>query len=248
MKKYILNQNEIKKTLSTLNKHGVEKINIRSIGKEQIKNDIFLTSEIDEIINYIEGLDNNLNVYTTFNYFDTAEKNTVANKDIKSIKFILLDIDPERHPGTVSTNEQKEQAKKVFYNCLKFLEENGVKYHYTFDSGNGYHALIPVSIDANKVNQDTIKKLLYLLDDKFSTEKAHVDKSVHNPARITRFYGTLNTKGIETTPEECRYSKFLEDNSNGKVNDFKMIENMVNSYSKKENIKYEKMTKMYRIC
>lgn len=157
MKNHILNQNEIKKTLSTLNKHGVEKINIRSIGKEQIKNDIFLTSEIDEIINYIEGLDNNLNVYTTFNYFDTAEKNTVANKDIKSIKFILLDIDPERHPGTVSTNKQKEQAKKVFYNCLKFLEENGVKYHYTFDSGNGYHALIPVSIDANKVNQDTIK-------------------------------------------------------------------------------------------
>ena len=243
MKKHILNQNEIKITLSTLNKHGVEKINIRSIGKEQIKNDIFLTSKIDEIINYIEGLDNNLNIYTTFNCFDTVEKNTVSDKDIKSIKFILLDIDPERHPGTVSTNEQKEQAKKVFYNCLKFLEENGVKYHYTFDSGNGYHALIPVSIDANKVNQDTIKKLLYLLDDKFSTEKAHVDKSVHNPARITRFYGTLNTKGIETTPEECRYSKFLEDNSNGKVNDFKMIENMVNSYSKKENIEYEKMTK-----
>lgn len=243
MKKHILKQNEIKKTLSTLNNHGVEKINIRSIGKEQIKNDIFLTSEIDEIINYIEGLDNNSNIYTTFNYFDTVEKNTISDKDIKSIKFILLDIDPERHPGTVSTNEQKEEAKKVFYNCLKFLEENGVKYHYTFDSGNGYHALIPVSIDANKVNQDTIKKLLYLLDDKFSTEKAHVDKGVHNPARITRFYGTLNTKGIETTPEECRYSKFLEDNSNRKVNDFKMIENMINSYSKKENIEYEKMTK-----
>lgn len=67
-------QNEIKKTLSTLNKHEVEKINIRSIGKKQIKNDIFLTSEIDEIINYIEGLDNNSNVYTTFNYFDTVKK------------------------------------------------------------------------------------------------------------------------------------------------------------------------------
>ena len=52
------------------------------------------------------------------------------------------------------------------------------------------------------------------MDNKFSTEKAHVDKSVHDLARITRFYGTLNTKGIETTPEECRYSKFLEDNSN----------------------------------
>ena len=200
MEKHILKQNEIKITLSTLNKHGVEKINIRSIGKSITKNEIFSTTEADEILEYIERLEKNYNIYTTFNCFDTVEKNTVSDKDIKKIKFILLDIDPERPSGTASTDEQKEQAKKVFYNCLKFLEENGVKYHYTFDSGNGYHALIPVSIDANKVNQDTIKKLLYLLDNKFSTEKAHVDKSVHNPARITRFYGTLNAKGIETTP------------------------------------------------
>lgn len=56
MEKHILKQNEIKITLSTLNKHGVEKINIRSIGKSITKNEIFSTTEADEILEYIERL------------------------------------------------------------------------------------------------------------------------------------------------------------------------------------------------
>ena len=236
-----LNKNSIEKTLGILNNHGVDKINIRSIGGGRTTNTIFPTNELENILKHIKSIDSEANIYSTFNYFNISNKEAVSDNDIERIKFILLDIDPVRPSGTVSTNEQKEEAKKVFDNCLQYLEDNSIQYYYTFDSGNGYHALIPVSIDANKVNQDTIKKLLYLLDDKFSTEKAHVDKSVHNPARITRFYGTLNTKGIQIKPECCRISKFLYDKADGNTNDFNIIKGII-SKNKVKDIDIDNMT------
>ena len=157
-----LNKNSIEKTLGILNNHGVDKINIRSIGGGRTTNTIFPTNELENILKHIKSIDSEANIYSTFNYFNISNKEAVSDNDIERIKFILLDIDPVRPSGTVSTNEQKEEAKKVFDNCLQYLEDNNIQYYYTFDSGNGYHALIPVSIDANKVNQDTIKKLLYL--------------------------------------------------------------------------------------
>ena len=201
------NITDIKRTLLILKNHGVNKINIRCIGKSQTKNEIFSTTEVDEILQYIKRLEKDFNIYTTFNCFDTVEKNTVSNKDIKKIKFILLDIDPERPSGTASTDEQKEEAKKVFDNCLQYLEDNNIHY-YTFDSGNGYHALIPIDIECTKENSGIIKELLYHLDSKFSSERAHVDKGVHNPARITRLYGTLNTKGIQVDLNIVEYLSF----------------------------------------
>lgn len=234
------NITDIKRTLLILKNHGVNKINIRCIGKSTTKNEIFSTTEADEILEYIKRLEKNYNIYTTFNCFDTVkkntvEKNTVSNKDIKKIKFILLDIDPERPSGTASTDEQKKGASEVFKKCLNFLSENEIIHHYAFDSGNGYHALIPVNIEPSKENQTTIKKFLYLLDSMFSTKTAHVDKGVHDPARITRLYGTLNIKGIDINSEKCRYSRFLEDKAKSKENDFNLIKKIVTNYGEKEN-------------
>ena len=232
------NITDIKRTLLILKNHGVNKINIRCIGKSQTKNEIFSTTEADEILKYIKRLEKDFNIYTTFNCFDTVEKNTVSDKDIKKIKFILLDIDPERPSGTASTDEQKEEAKKVFDNCLQYLEDNNIQYYYTFDSGNGYHALIPIDIECTKENSRIIKELLYHLDSKFSSERAHVDKSVHNPARITRLYGTLNTKGIQDGSEHCRISKFLYDKADGNTNDFNSIKSII-SKNKVEDIDFD---------
>ena len=232
------NITDIKRTLLILKNHGVNKINIRCIGKSQTKNEIFSTTEADEILKYIKRLEKDFNIYTTFNCFDTVEKNTVSDKDIKKIKFILLDIDPERPSGTASTDEQKEEAKKVFDNCLQYLEDNNIQYYYTFDSGNGYHALIPIDIECTKENSRIIKELLYHLDSKFSSERAHVDKGVHNPARITRLYGTLNTKGIQDGSEHCRISKFLYDKADGNTNDFNSIKSII-SKNKVEDIDFD---------
>lgn len=119
------------------------------------------------------------------------------------------------------------------------MEDNNIHY-YTFDSGNGYHALIPIDIECTKENSGIIKELLYHLDSKFSSERAHVDKGVHNPARITRLYGTLNTKGIQDGPEYCRISKFLYDKADGNTNDFNSIKRII-SKNKVENINIDNL-------
>ena len=229
-----INKESIKKTLSILNNHGVDKINIRSIGG-RITNAIFFTNKWEDILKHIELIDNEANIYTTFNYFKMSNKETVSDNDIERIKFILLDIDPERPSNTPSTNEQKEEAKKVFDDCLHYLKENNIQYYYTFDSGNGFHALIPIDIECTKENRRIIKELLSHLDNRFSSQVAHVDTSVFNPARITRLYGTLNTKGIQNGPEYCRISKFLYDKADGNTNDFNIIKSII-SKNKVENI------------
>ena len=199
-----INKESIQKTLSILNRYGVDKINIRSIGGGKTTNTIFPMNESENILKHIESINSEANIYITFNYFKISNKEAISDNDIERIKFILLDIDPERPSGTASTDKQKEEAKRVFDNCLQYLEDNSIQYYYTFDSGNGYHALIPIDIECTKENSRIIKELLYHLDSKFSSERAHVDKSVHNPARITRLYGTLNTKGIQNGSEHCR--------------------------------------------
>ena len=176
-----INKESVQKILSILNNHGVDKINIRSFGGERTTNSIFLTNESEDILKHIELIDSKANIHTTFNYFNIGnkEKESVGDKDIERIKFILLDIDPVRPSGTASTDEQKEEAKNVFDKCLQYLEDNNIQYYYTFDSGNGYHALIPIDIECTKENISIIKELLYHLDSKFSSERAHVDKGVH---------------------------------------------------------------------
>ena len=233
-----IHKESIQKTLSILNNHKVDKINIRSIGGGRPTNSIFPTNESKNILKYIESINSEANTYITFNYFSISNKEAVSDNDIERIKFILLDIDPVRPSGTASTNKQKEEAKKVFDKCLQYLEDNNIQYYYTFDSGNGFHALIPIDIECTKENSRIIKELLYHLDSKFSSERAHVDKGVHNPARITRLYGTLNTKGIQDGPEYCRISKFLYDKADGNTNDFNIIKSII-SKNKVEDIDFD---------
>lgn len=235
-----INKECIQKTLSILSNNGVDKINIRSIGGGRTTNTIFSTNESENILKHIESINSKANIYITFNYFKISNKEAISDNDIERIKFILLDIDPERPRGTASTDKQKEEAKKVFDNCLQYLEDNSIQYYYTFDSGNGYHALIPIDIECTKENSRIIKELLYHLDSKFSSERAHVDKSVHNPARITRFYGTLNTKGIQDGSEHCRISKFLYDKADGNTNDFNSIKSII-SKNKVEDINIDNL-------
>ena len=142
-----INKECIQKTLSILSNNGVDKINIRSIGGGKTTNTIFPTNESENILKHIESINSKANIYITFNYFKISNKEAISDNDIERIKFILLDIDPERPSGTASTNEQKEEAKRVFDNCLQYLEDNSIQYYYTFDSGNGYHALIPIDIE-----------------------------------------------------------------------------------------------------
>ena len=76
----------------------------------------------------------------------------------------------------------------------KYLISMGLDGFITASSGNGYHILLRVDIDNNVDNIKTVKEFLKSLDSKFSNDKVKVDTSTYNPARLTRFYGTMTFK------------------------------------------------------
>jgi hypothetical protein len=76
------------------------------------------------------------------------------------------------------------------------------------DSGNGYHLLYFIDLPAD--DGGLVQRVLHALADKFDDEDAEVDRSVSNPSRIARFYGTQACKGDETPERPHRWSGLLE--------------------------------------
>lgn len=68
-----IHKESIQKTLSILNNHKVDKINIRSIGGGRPTNSIFPTNESKNILKYIESINSEANTYITFNYFSISK-------------------------------------------------------------------------------------------------------------------------------------------------------------------------------
>ncbi|MDP2313860.1 MAG: hypothetical protein Q8P41_13215 [Pseudomonadota bacterium] len=125
------------------------------------------------------------------------------DRDIHAYTLLVVDIDPERRPRDRSaTDEEKAEALAVAARVCAWFRELGVR-PMLADSGNGYHLLVPMvpgfRDDVARYAQDT-RQLLALLDARFSTAGAKVDRSTFNPSRILKLYGTMAVKGA-STPE-----------------------------------------------
>ena len=91
---------------------------------------------------------------------------------------------------------------------ISFMSAQGYGRHILAFSGNGYHVLFPVNVDAT--NREIIEEELQRLDSMFSTSKCKVDTALDNPARIIKLYGTFAHKGRSTQDRPHRLSKILE--------------------------------------
>ncbi|MES2645076.1 MAG: hypothetical protein V4850_36655 [Myxococcota bacterium] len=123
------------------------------------------------------------------------------DRDIHAYTLLVVDIDPERRPRDRSaTDEEKAEALAVAARVCAWFHELGVR-PMLADSGNGYHLLVPLvpgfGDEVARYAQDT-RQLLALLDARFSTPGAKVDRSTFNPSRILKLYGTTAVKGAST--------------------------------------------------
>ena len=84
-----INKESIQKTLSILNRYGVDKINIRSIGGGKTTNTIFPMNESENILKHIESINSEANIYITFNYCKCQSK-YVKKIQNKNVHFIHL--------------------------------------------------------------------------------------------------------------------------------------------------------------
>ncbi|MBL1224205.1 DUF927 domain-containing protein [Enterococcus sp. BWR-S5] len=150
-------------------------------------------------------------VYSTFNQFNVEEVTDgrpIKDSDITAIRFIYIDLDPERPTKTSSTDKEKEHAAKLAAEIYSYLESMGVKSLIQFDSGNGYGLLIPIENGDIESVKQLNKLFVKVLDQRHSNKFVRVDVSVPNPSRITKVIGTPAVKG-DFTEERPHRRSFL---------------------------------------
>lgn len=132
---------------------------------------------------------------------------TTTDSDIAGYQWLLIDADPVRPSGVSASREEKEAARRVAGMTMKKLMAMGFSEPVVADSGNGYHLLF--HIHASPKEKQVLADFLAVLDMWFSTEQVKIDTAVFNPARITKVYGTIATKGASTPERPHRRSGII---------------------------------------
>ena len=135
---------------------------------------------------------------------------TTSDSDIIAYRWFLVDIDPKRNSGISSTNEELEAAKTSAVRVKEYLANMGFSKPIEALSGNGCHLLYAVDLPNNEDNEKLIKQCLYAIDAIFTNEQVDIDKSVYNPSRVSKLYGSIARKGADTKERPHRLSKILK--------------------------------------
>jgi hypothetical protein len=144
------------------------------------------------------------------NRFVEGPESTTADVDVISFAWLPVDIDPVRASGISASDAEKQKAREVMERVVSFFRELGID-PLVADSGNGFHILIRIALGADR--KDLVKAVLASLAERFDTEDAKIDKSIHNPARILKAYGTIARKGepSEDRPHRKATLEFVPD-------------------------------------
>ena len=140
-------------------------------------------------------------------------KSATSDKDIVAYRFIHVDVDPVRPSGIQANNNEVKYAYERAMEIKNFLAITAqCPNPLVVFSGNGttldYRLEKPV--DVNETNIELVKSFLETLSMLFSDDKADVDLSVYNPARLIKVPGTISAKGSDTQDRPYRYSEIVD--------------------------------------
>jgi hypothetical protein len=164
---------------------------------------------IQEAITAIEGFQHAAGIYYTLNPCRADLDGPAKAADILRRRWLLVDIDPTR-PADVSASDTEKAAAAMV--AVKVIEDRtgvGWPAPVLIDSGNGYHLLWRVDLPNDKLAQQWLKQALARLGELESPE-AHVDRAVHNAARISKLPGTWARKGSDTQERPHRLARLLQ--------------------------------------
>ena len=131
-----------------------------------------------------------------------------ANGDIIRRRWLLIDFDPVRPAGISASEDEVSLARASAMACWSWLTENGFPLPVVAMSGNGWHLLYRIELDAD--DSGLIKSCLAAIGAKWTSAEVSVDQKVFNAARITKLYGTLARKGDATKDRPHRRSELVE--------------------------------------
>jgi hypothetical protein len=138
----------------------------------------------------------------------TKEGGVTKDGDILGRRWLMIDVDAERQGTCSATEQQKAKAKTKIEAIRTFLSGQGWPLPILADSGNGYHLLYRVDLPAD--DDGIVQGVLQALAKRFDGDGVKVDRTVFNPARITKVYGTMARKGEHTAERPHRRTAVLE--------------------------------------
>jgi hypothetical protein len=140
------------------------------------------------------------------NQFRDRVRETTSDADVKSFRWLLIDLDPDRPAKISATDDEKKAAYDVAALVIKYFRDLGHDPVFA-DSGNGYHVLVRIDLSASDVK--LVERVLEALDLRFSTAGVKVDRKVFNPSRISKAYGTISRKGASFADRPHRASSII---------------------------------------
>jgi hypothetical protein len=133
---------------------------------------------------------------------------TTSDRDVRTRRSILVDIDPVRPTGISSTQDEHVAAIAMAERIRSDLRELGWPDPIFADSGNGAHLIYAVDLPVD--DGGLVKRVLEQLSKRYSTPELKVDEKVFNPARISKIYGTLTRKGEDTAERPHRVARIID--------------------------------------
>ena len=175
---------------------------------------------VPECLKQLSQLTSARGIYVTLNPLDPAllarranrldyvgKDGTTSDQHVLTRHWLLIDVDADRPSGISATDAEKESAHVKSREIYRYLRDCGWPDPVVCDSGNGFHMLFRVKLLS--ADERLIERLLAALANYFDGNGVKIDRSVHNPARIVRLYGTLAAKGDDTKDRPHRLSKII---------------------------------------
>lgn len=169
------------------------------------------------------------NMNMNYNCF-TQSNVTLSDKDVLRRRWIMIDIDPVRPSGVSSSEEELAEALSVADKVRDFLTDKGFHTPLVALSGSGYHLMYPCSIELSQESDGVMKDFLSVLAMLFNTERVEIDTVVHNRSRLTKLYGTVAKKGLDSLQRPWRVSNILSMPESLEKVDFLFVKKLVDDY------------------
>ena len=167
-----------------------------------------LFDDVQALQSSIKRFENFGGLYCTLNQPSRSPANRFGDRAIRDIEMVRIrripfDFDPVRRTDKTSTAAQIEAAQRACLNLAAKLCQLGFPKPLVGFSGNGYHLQYRTDLPADRDTARLLDIIYVGLAQICSTDKVLFDRTVRNPSRILRLYGTVNRKGGEARPTTC---------------------------------------------
>ncbi len=168
---------------------------------------------IDEGMDAAKEFENAKGIYFTLNPLRPDLKSAAKDGDVTTRRLLLIDIDAVRsEKGELSTtNAEKKAAIELAAVVGEWLlVHRGWPRPIIIDSGNGIHLLFWIDLPNDDASKDLVRAVLVRLAKRFNTDRAKVDTTVHNAARISKLPYTRVRKGPNTAERPHRMAMVID--------------------------------------